>query len=144
MKRIVTLTASAAVLAAGCLSLHSQAQQAPAAPPARAAGSSGAARSSDLAGSGVHAISLPNIATELPPGPSAGRDAAGTACTFCHSAQYILDQPAFPRQTWTNEVNKMRTTYGAPIAEQQVPGIVDYLVTIRGVPEPKPEPKAQP
>jgi hypothetical protein len=134
MKRIVVIAAGTALVAAFGLSSGPQAQSAPPAPPSGGGGSDGSA------GTAVHSITLPNLPVELPPGPAAGRDTVGTACTFCHSNRYILDQPAFPRQTWTNEVNKMRTTYGAPIAEQQVPAIVDYLVSIRGVPEPKAQP----
>jgi len=83
----------------------------------------------------AHSIVLPTIQTELPPGPKAGRETVSTVCVFCHSTRYILNQPPFPRQTWVNEVQKMRTTFGAPIADQQLPQIVDYLMSIRGVDE---------
>jgi cytochrome c5 len=88
----------------------------------------------------THSIVLPTIQTELPPGPKAGRDTVSTVCAFCHSTRYILNQPPFPRHTWVNEVQKMRTTFGAPIADQQVPEIVDYLMSIRGAPEPTTKP----
>jgi cytochrome c5 len=99
-----------------------------------------AASNPATADSAPHSIILPTIQTELPPGPKAGRDTVSTVCTFCHSTRYILNQPPLPRQTWMNEVLKMRTTFGAPIAEQQVPDIVDYLASIRGAPEPATKP----
>ena len=135
MKWPKTITAGVALLAAVGSSAHSQAQ--PAAP---AKSSPAPARPVDSPDPAVHSITLPNVPTELPPGPASGRDVVGTTCTACHSVRNILNQPAFPRQTWVNEVNKMRTNYGAPVAEQQIPAIVDYLVSIRGAPEPKTQP----
>jgi hypothetical protein len=44
----------------------------------------------------------------------------------------VLDQPPLPRKTWEAEVEKMRKTYGAPVADEDVAAIVDYLVAIRG------------
>ena len=88
----------------------------------------------DDAKQGVHSITLPSLAAELPPGP--GRDVTQAACSLCHSSRYILNQPSFPRKKWADEVEKMRTTYGAPIGDPQVPQIVEYLASIRGVDEP--------
>ena len=80
----------------------------------------------------VISIEPPVIQTILPPGPEQGRTIASTGCALCHSPRYILNQPPFPRQTWINEVTKMRTVFGAPLPEDQVPALVDYLVAIRG------------
>jgi hypothetical protein len=102
--------------------------------------SSGEPAPAPPADNGAHSIVLPTIQTELPPGPKIGLDTVSTVCTFCHSTRYIINQPLFPRQTWINEVQKMRTTFGAPIADQQVPQIVDYLMSIRGAPEPTTKP----
>jgi hypothetical protein len=44
----------------------------------------------------------------------------------------VLNQPAFPRKTWTAEVHKMVKGYGAPIDPQQEREIVDYLVAWHG------------
>jgi hypothetical protein len=82
----------------------------------------------------VHMITLPSLASDLPPGP--GRDVTQAACTLCHSSRYILNQPSFPRKKWADEVEKMRKTYGAPIGDPQVPQIVEYLDAIRGADEP--------
>ena len=73
----------------------------------------------------VHSIELPDIKTTLKPG--AGVDKASTLCNICHSVDYITMQPAFPRATWTAEVNKMVKVMGAPINEEDAKAIIDYL-----------------
>ena len=50
----------------------------------------------------------------------------------CHTPRYVLEQPPLPRKTWQAEVDKMRKTYGAPVPDEDVPPIVDYLVAVRG------------
>lgn len=79
---------------------------------------------------GVRSITLPAVPFELPDAP--GKNLVVANCIICHSPSYITMQPAFPRKVWEAEVAKMRTTYGAPIPEQLVPQIVDYLVAVRG------------
>jgi hypothetical protein len=78
----------------------------------------------------VHTLRLPGDDVVLPEGP--GRDRVTSACVACHTPRYVLEQPPFARKTWEAEVDKMRKAYGAPIAEQDVPVIVDYLVAVRG------------
>src|SRR3979411_1667492 len=78
----------------------------------------------------VHTIALPHDEPLLPPGP--GREEFVAACVVCHSPRYITLQPPFPRSTWLGEVNKMKDVYGAHISDEQVPPIVDYLVSING------------
>ena len=78
----------------------------------------------------VRAIKLPEIKTELPPGP--GREAIETYCMVCHSVDYILIQPKFSKETWTAEVTKMQKTYSAPIPDEKVPELVGYLMSVRG------------
>ncbi len=51
-------------------------------------------------------------------------------CTACHSADYISTQPRgpkFEKDFWQAEVTKMIKVYGAPIADADVPKIVEYL-----------------
>jgi mono/diheme cytochrome c family protein len=79
----------------------------------------------------VHTIALPHDEPLLPPGP--GREEFVAACVVCHSPRYITLQPPFTRSTWLGEVNKMKDVYGAHISDQQVPPIVDYLVSINGM-----------
>jgi cytochrome c5 len=79
---------------------------------------------------GARSITLPTIETELPPGP--GKVTVISTCTLCHSQRYVLMQPNFPRKTWIAEVDKMKKVYGAPIQDEQVEPIVNYLTSIRG------------
>lgn len=78
----------------------------------------------------LHSIVLPHEEPELPPGP--GREAVLTACVICHSPRYITMQPAFSRDVWKEEVNKMIKTFGAPVKPDEAESIVNYLVSIRG------------
>ncbi|MGA7804298.1 cytochrome c [Bradyrhizobium sp.] len=64
------------------------------------------------------------------PGPNA--DAINNNCLACHSAGMVLTQPSLPRKTWQAEVEKMRSTYKAPVADQDVGPIVDYLAKLKG------------
>lgn len=78
-------------------------------------------------------ISLPGDAgMTFKPGPGAG--AAMANCLTCHSSAYVSTQPQLTRAQWTAEVTKMKTVYGAPIPDDQVPAIVDYLVANYGKP----------
>ena len=78
----------------------------------------------------VKEIDLEYHAPDLPPGP--GQDVFATQCVICHSPRYVLNQPAFPRKTWTAEVHKMVKGYGAPIDPEQETEIVNYLVAWHG------------
>src|ERR1700733_6790751 len=75
-------------------------------------------------------IELDYHAPDLPPGP--GQDVFATQCVICHSPRYVINQPAFPRKTWTAEVHKMVKCYGAPIVPEQKREIVNYLVSWHG------------
>jgi mono/diheme cytochrome c family protein len=74
----------------------------------------------------IRSIALPRYQANLPTAP--GRDAFAAACLTCHSTRYIAMQPALSAAKWTESVQKMAKVYGAPIAEEQVPQIVQYLV----------------
>ena len=41
-------------------------------------------------------------------------------------------QPRFSPEVWTAEVQKMRKVFGAPVGDDQVEEIVNYLVSVRG------------
>jgi hypothetical protein len=83
-------------------------------------------------------VTLHSVSIELPtsdrsfPGDAAAESITAN-CTACHSPGMVLTQPAMTRATWQEEVIKMRTTYKAPIADEDVPGIVDYLASHTGV-----------
>jgi cytochrome c5 len=80
---------------------------------------------------GVHSITMIDVPPPiLPDGP--GKDVYMVACALCHTQRYVTMQPRFSRKAWTDEVNKMITTYKAQIPPDQVPTIVDYLTSIRG------------
>ena len=76
---------------------------------------------------------LPEETAALAPGPNLGTVQAN--CSGCHSADYITTQPrSFPDPAafWGAEVAKMQKAYGAPVADADVPAIVDYLVQAYG------------
>jgi mono/diheme cytochrome c family protein len=82
---------------------------------------------------GTATISLPGDAgMAFKPGPGAG--AAQANCLSCHSSAYVSTQPLLSKAQWTAEVVKMKNAYGAPIADDQVPVIVEYLTTNYGKP----------
>jgi hypothetical protein len=63
---------------------------------------------------------------QLKDGP--GKDKVIANCIMCHSVDYIQMNSVFlDRNGWTATINKMRTALGAPIKEEDVPQIVDYL-----------------
>lgn len=62
-----------------------------------------------------------------------GRAAVENLCSGCHSLDYIrINAPFMNRQTWTAEVNKMLTVFGAPIPDNQTGAIIDYLAANYG------------
>ena len=70
-------------------------------------------------------IELPPETQAFKPGP--GSDLANGQCLICHSVEYVVTQPPFPRTFWTAEVKKMREKYGAPLPEEQTEAVADYL-----------------
>jgi hypothetical protein len=87
-------------------------------------------RSSSPPSPTLHTLRLPAENVPLPDLP--GRAKVASACAVCHSPRYVLEQPPLPRKTWEAEVDKMRKTYGAPVPDEDVAAIVDYLVAVRG------------
>lgn len=81
-------------------------------------------------GAPVHSITVPHDEPYLPDGP--GRSEFLAQCVICHSPRYVTNQPAFPRKTWAAEVAKMRDEYGAPIPDEAVQPIIDYLMFFNG------------
>ncbi|MFD2500951.1 c-type cytochrome [Rhizorhabdus histidinilytica] len=51
-------------------------------------------------------------------------------CASCHSASMVLLQPKLSREQWTGIVRKMRDVYRAPVADEDVPAIIDYLAKL--------------
>ena len=79
-------------------------------------------------------ITLPVEVAALRQGP--GVELAAANCMTCHSAEYINTQPSLTRTAWKASVDKMRAKFGAPIPEDQVEKLADYLAAAYGKPEP--------
>jgi mono/diheme cytochrome c family protein len=63
-----------------------------------------------------------------------GRQLVENNCAGCHSLDYPrINAPFLDRKGWEAEVAKMINAYGAPIPQENVPGIVDYLTRSYGV-----------
>ena len=76
-------------------------------------------------------IELPSETATLKPG--AGSELANGQCLTCHSADYIITQPRDkPITFWKAEVEKMKKVYGAPIPDEQISPIADYLARSYG------------
>ena len=86
----------------------------------------------------AQAVTLKNERIELPestralPGNSPGAQAANSYCLMCHSAGMVMNQPDLSKDAWLAEVNKMKNVMQAPIPEDQVGVIADYLYSIKG------------
>jgi hypothetical protein len=72
---------------------------------------------------GQYPIYYPELA------PGEGKDDVENNCELCHSPRYITMQPVMPAQAWSDEVNKMRKTFGASIPEDTAQRIIQYLGT---------------
>jgi|SRR5665213_976453 len=70
---------------------------------------------------------------DLPPETSRLKDAPGVElangqCMTCHSVDYVITQPRDkPLAFWRAEVDKMKKVYGAPIPDDQLAPIAEYL-----------------
>src|SRR6266850_5960064 len=62
-----------------------------------------------------------------------GAEIANGQCLTCHSVEYVAIQPPMQRAFWKAEVQKMQQKYGAPIPQEQVEAVVDYLTKNYGV-----------
>jgi mono/diheme cytochrome c family protein len=75
-------------------------------------------------------VELPASDEPFPPG--IGADIATSQCLICHSAGMITTQPPLKKDEWRAEIIKMRSAYGAPIPEDQVDSLSEYLTNISG------------
>jgi cytochrome c553 len=80
---------------------------------------------------------IKSVTVDLPAGDAmfpggASADAINNNCLACHSADMVLNQPAFPKTVWEAEVHKMINVYKAPIDDADVSAIVDYLASTKG------------
>ncbi|MDB5882669.1 MAG: sorB [Ramlibacter sp.] len=81
----------------------------------------------------VKTIQLPADVAVLKPSPLPGYAKAQGNCVGCHSAEYMLYQPSSAaRPYWDAMVKRMKAVFKAPIADEDMPEIVDYLVKTYG------------
>lgn len=86
----------------------------------------------------VKTITLPPDGTQLKASALPGYEKAQANCVACHSAEYMLYQPPnAPRGYWDAMVKRMKAVFKAPIADEDMPAIVDYLVKTYGNEQPK-------
>lgn len=84
------------------------------------------------------AADQPGVVTITPPAPTVefkagpGVDKVKANCTVCHTADYVYTQPPLTAAQWRAEVTKMKKVFGAPIADEDVDAIVQYLVSQNG------------
>ena len=77
-------------------------------------------------------ITLPQETAKLVASPLPGYALAQSMCMTCHSADYLQMQPVSSRTYWQGSVTKMQKTFGAPIPEDAVAPLVEYLVKTYG------------
>jgi hypothetical protein len=83
-------------------------------------------------------IDLPADGMQLKESSLPGYAKARANCTACHSAEYMLYQPAnAPRAYWEGMVKRMKVVFKAPVDEADMPEIVDYLVKTYGNEQPR-------
>jgi mono/diheme cytochrome c family protein len=86
-----------------------------------------------MASAGSKTITLPPDGVQLKASPLPGYTKAQANCVACHSAEYMLYQPPnAARPYWNNMVQRMKMVFKAPIADEDMPVIVDYLVKTYG------------
>jgi len=75
---------------------------------------------------------------QLPPETGSFRqdknaEIANGHCLTCHSVEYVTMQPPMPKTFWKAAVQKMQQKYGAPIPDDQVEAVADYLAKNYGI-----------
>ena len=82
---------------------------------------------------GSKSIDLPPDGVQLKPSALPGYAKAQAICTACHSAEYLQYQPASaPRAYWDAMAKRMKLVFKAPVADDDIPLIVDYLAKTYG------------
>ena len=87
---------------------------------------------------GAKDIQLPPDAVQLKPSTLPGYAKAQANCTMCHSAEYMrMQPPSAARPYWDAMVHRMKTVFKAPVADEDMPEIVDYLARTYGNEQPR-------
>ena len=85
------------------------------------------------AGAVTKTLTLPPDGVQLKASALPGYAKAQAQCIACHSAEYMLYQPAnAPRPYWENMVKRMQQVFKAPVNDADIPDLVDYLVKTYG------------
>ena len=93
---------------------------------------------SNAAVAGAKSIELPADGVVLRPSTLPGYAKARANCATCHSAEYMQYQPATaPRAYWDTMAKRMKGVFKAPIADEDIPLIVEYLTKTYGNEQPK-------
>ena len=83
-------------------------------------------------------IQLPPDAVQLKPSALPGFAKAQANCTMCHSAEYMrMQPPTAARPYWNAMVHRMKDVFKAPVADEDMLEIVDYLAKTYGNEQPK-------
>jgi len=83
-------------------------------------------------------IALPPDGVQLKESALPGYRLAQSQCVACHSAEYMLYQPAnAARPYWDAMAKRMKQVFKAPLNDDDIPVIVDYLVKTYGNEQPK-------
>ena len=77
-------------------------------------------------------IKLPDETARLAESSLPGYALTTALCYTCHATEYVLYQPTSARTYWKATVVKMQKTFGAPIPDDAVEPITDYLVKTYG------------
>lgn len=72
-------------------------------------------------------LELPREEPSLKSG--AGVELVRSACSTCHSLDYVITQPPLNRAQWTASLEKMKARFGAPLSTNEIPALVAYLET---------------
>jgi mono/diheme cytochrome c family protein len=82
---------------------------------------------------GIKTIQLPADGIQLKASELPGFAKAQAQCVVCHSAEYMAYQPPnAPRAYWDAMVKRMKAVFKAPVVDDDMPAIVDYLVKTYG------------
>ncbi len=127
------VVAGVVLFSVGTPGRHSGRTPAPAAAAALAKTGTAASSPSSVAAGGItlHSMSLEFRASDRTFPGGAVADAINNNCLSCHSAGMVLTQPAMSRAAWQAKVDSMLHNYKAPVAEAEVPAIVDYLANLK-------------
>jgi cytochrome c553 len=91
-----------------------------------------------LASAGTKSIELPPDGMQLKSSSLPGYAKAQAVCAACHSAEYMQYQPpTAARPYWEAMVKRMKTVFKAPVEDDDIPLIVDYLAKTYGNEQPK-------